>query len=140
MSILPSFLYESTLEKAETTAKAQTIPREYGIDFETGKLTGEIVEGLEAIKVWVWNCLKTERYRYAIYSWQYGTEYEQYIGQTVTDEYLQNDCKTETEEALMVNPYITGIDDFTAELDGARLHISFTLNTSFGSTEVDENV
>lgn len=140
MSILPSFLYESTLKEANSTVNVKDIPREYGIDFSTGKLTGNIVEGIEAIKVWVWNCLKTERYRHAIYSWQYGTEYEQYIGQTVTDEYLQNDCKTETEEALMVNPYITGIDDFTAELDGTSLHISFTLNTTLGSMEVNENV
>lgn len=140
MSILPSYLYESTLEAAESASSALPIPREYGIDFSTGKLTGKIVEGLEAVKVWVWNCLRSERYRYAIYSWQYGVEYEQYIGQIVTDEYLQNDCQTETEDALLVNPYITGIDDFEATLDGARLHISFTLNTSFGSGEVSEYV
>lgn len=140
MSILPSYLYESTLREAADTSTVLPTPREYGIDFTTGKLTGRIVEGLEAIKVWVWNCLHTERYKHAIYSWQYGVEYEQYIGETVTDEYLQNDCQTETEDALLVNPYITGIDDFEATLDGARMHIAFKLNTSFGSTEVSEYV
>ncbi len=140
MSILPSYLYATTLQGAASVAEVMPTPREYGIDFDTGELTGEIVEGIEAIKVWAWNCIKSERYRYAIYSWQYGTEYEQYIGQTVSDEYLQNDCYTETQEALMVNPYITGIDDFAAELDKDRLHISFTLNTVLGSTEVSENV
>ena len=140
MSILPSYLYATTLQEAASVAEVMPTPREYGIDFDTGELTGEIVEGIEAIKVWAWNCIKSERYRYAIYSWQYGTEYEQYIGQTVSDEYLQNDCYTETQEALMVNPYITGIDDFEAEIDKDRLHISFTLNTVLGSTEVSENV
>lgn len=140
MSILPSFLSEALLEEAEETAAVLQIPKEYGMNFQTGQLTGKIVEGLEAIKVWVWNCLHTERYRHAIYSWQYGTEYEQYIGHTVTDEYLQNDCQTETEEALMVNPYISGIDDFEAVLDGDHLSISFTLETTLGNTEVAYDV
>ena len=145
MSILPSFLV-SELQKAagtgEASASVQEIPREYGIDFQTGKLTGRIVEGLEAIKVWVWNCLHSERYRFAIYSWQYGVEYEQYIGETITDEYLQSDCQTETEEALLESPYITGISDFEAALEnnGATLHITFTVNTTLGDMEVDENV
>ena len=60
MSILPSFLV-SELQKAtgtgEKSTAVQEIPREYGIDFQTGRLTGRIVEGIEAIKVWVWNCL-----------------------------------------------------------------------------------
>lgn len=136
MSILPSFLYESVLQEAEETVNVMPIPKEYGVDFETGDLTGKIVEGIEALKVWAWNCIKTERYRYAIYSWQYGTEYEQYIGQTISDEYLQNDCYTETQEALTVNPYITGIDDFSAVIDGDRLSVSFTLNTTLGDAEV----
>jgi len=136
MSILPSFLSETLLKEAEETSTVLAIPREYGMNFSTGQLTGTIVEGLEAIKVWVWNCLHTERFRHAIYSWQYGVEYEQYIGQTISDEYLLSDCQTETEEALMVNPYITGVDDFEAEMEDTCLKISFTLETTLGNTEV----
>lgn len=139
MSILPTFM-DTEIQEATAAAAVQEIPREYGIDFETGQLTGKIVEGLEAIKVWIWNCLHSERYRYAIYSWQYGVEYEQYIGETITDEYLQSDCQSETEEAMMVNPYITGLDDFSAELDGTELKISFIAETSLGNVEVNENV
>lgn len=136
MSILPSFLSETLLKEAEETSTVLAIPREYGMNFSTGQLTGTIVEGLEAIKVWVWNCLHTERFRDAIYSWQYGVEYEQYIGQTISDEYLLSDCQTETEEALMVNPYIIGVDDFEAEIEDTCLKISFTLETTLGNTEV----
>lgn len=138
-SILPSFLSTQLTEAQEATG-VQEIPREYGIDFETGQLTDTIVEGLEAIKVWIWNCLHTERFRYAIYSWQYGAEYEQYIGQVVTDEYLQSDCQSETEDALMVNPYITGLSDFSAKLEDTTLHISFVVETSLGEMEVDTYV
>lgn len=138
MSILPSFLNTDIPDSSDTTLL--TIPREYGIDFESGLLNGRTVEGIEAIKVWIWNCLHTERYRYAIYSWQYGVEYEQYVGQTLSDEYIQADCLVETENALLTNPYITGIEDFTAELDGALLHITFTVNTKLGKIEVNEYV
>lgn len=139
MSILPSFL-DVEIQEAAAVAVVQEVPREYGIDFTTGQLTGKIVEGLEAIKVWIWNCLKTERYRYAIYSWQYGVEYEQYIGETITDEYLQSDCQVETEEALMVNPYITGVSDFNATLTGSLLKIVFTAETTLGDMEVETYV
>lgn len=139
MSILPSFL-DTRIREAAAAARVQETPREYGIDFATGQLTGKVVEGLEAIKVWIWNCLHTERYRYAIYSWQYGVEYEQYIGETITDEYLQSDCLVETEEALMVNPYITGLDDFHAELEGSVLRIRFTAETTIGEMEVETYV
>ncbi len=139
MSILPTFLSDQ-IEETSTASTVLTIPREYGVNFSTGELTGTIVEGIEAIKVWIWNCLHTERFRHAIYSWQYGAEYEQYIGQTITDEYLQSDCQAETEEALMVSPYITGITDFSASMDGSTLNISFTAETTLGNVEVETSV
>ena len=139
MSILPSFL-DIEIQELSAAAAVREIPKEYGIDFTTGQLTGKIVEGLEAIKVWIWSCLHSERYRYAIYSWQYGVEYEQYIGETITDEYLQSDCQVETEEALMVNPYITGISDFNATLSGSTLKIVFTAETTIGDMEVEAYV
>ena len=92
------------------------------------------------MKVWIWNCLHTERFRYAIYSWQYGVEYEQYIGQTVENEFLIADAQTETEEALTVNPYITGISDFEISFTGSKLNISFTAETTLGDLEVNTGV
>lgn len=138
MSILPTFMTETA--DASAVTNTLPVPREYGVDFSTGKLTGEIVEGIDAVKVWIWNCLKTERYRFPIYSWQYGVEFEQYIGTTLSDEYIQNDCRAEIEDALKVNPYITGISDFTAEMDGTHLNITFTADTTLGSTEVTADV
>lgn len=59
MSILPSFLADQINEEKN---QLLDVPKEYGIDFATGQLTGKIVEGKEAIKVWIWNCLKTQRF------------------------------------------------------------------------------
>lgn len=132
MSILPSFMQTQITERTQT-ANAIIIPKEYGIDFNTGQLTGRIVEGIEAIKVWVWLCLHTQRFRYPIYSWSYGTDMEQYIGQGLTIEYLETDLKDEIEEALRVNEYITGIEDYSCIQTGSKVQIQFTVQTTLGS-------
>ena len=54
-------------EEAETR-----IPEEYEVDFDTMKLTGRKVSGNEALKIWCFFALKTERYRYRAFSWEYG--------------------------------------------------------------------
>ena len=66
----------------ENTEEEQYIPKEYGINFETGQLSGKIVEGYDAILVWAWLALHTPRYRYYIYSEDYGQEYEDLVGKT----------------------------------------------------------
>ena len=137
MSLLPTFM---TADIETASSEETTIPKEYGVDFDTGELTGAIVSGKEAIKVWIWNCLHTERFRFAIYSWDYGAELEQYIGDEVTEEFLQTDCEAEITEALKVNKYILDIEDFNVSFEGSRLKISFKVNTTFGDIEVNEDV
>ena len=141
MSILPSYL-SSTIQAQTATAAVVEMPKEYEVDFETGQLTGRIVEGVEAIKVWIWCCLHTQRFRYPIYSWNYGADLEQYVGQTLTDEYLETDLRDEIEEALKVNQYITGIDDYAFERTGSNITVSFSVQTLFGSIteEYDDNI
>lgn len=130
-SILPSF--------AMVTAKQTEIdnpPVEYGIDLKTGQLTGEIVSGLEAVEVWVWLALHSERYRYPIFSWKYGAELEQYIGQGYSAEFLEEAVKDDVEACLVINPYIRGIDDFSCKIENDRLVLNFTVKTDYGEVEI----
>lgn len=138
MSILPSFL--ELISKGRQGKEVLKVPKEYGIDFSTGQLTGKIVEGLEAIKVWVWLCLHTERFRHAIYSSDYGASLEQYFGHLLSDEYISTDCENEISEALLINEYIQSIEDFLAEKEGEQLRISFKVITKFGDLEVGQDV
>jgi hypothetical phage related protein len=141
MSILPSFLQSLNNTKTiKEDSQVVKIPREYGIDFDTGQLTGKIVEGIEAIKVWIWLCLHTERFRHAIYSSDYGAALEQYFGHVLSDEYINTDCESEVTDALLINDYIESIENFGAVKDGEHLRISFRVVTKFGSLEVDESV
>ena len=45
-----------------------------------------------------------------------------------------------TEETLLLNPYITGIEQFTCKSDGDRTELSLTLVTDFGEQEEVEVV
>ena len=142
MSILPSFLQELSDTKTikEEDSQVVKMPKEYGVDFATGQLTGKIVEGLEAIKVWIWLCMHTERFRHAIYSADYGTSLEQYIGHMLSQEYINTDCESEISDALLINEYIESVEDFEAVRNSDSLDIKFRVVTKFGNIEVDENV
>ena len=49
---------------------------------ETCNVVGEC-DGLEAVKQAVYNILNTERYRYIIFSWNYGVELQDLIGKSM---------------------------------------------------------
>lgn len=121
----------------ETEAQEEVyIPKEYGINFETGQLSGRVVEGLEAVKVWAWLALQTARQRYYIYSTDYGQEYEDLIGKSYSKEYADMELKRMTEECLLINPYITGIEDFEAVKSEDCVELSFKMITLLGDEEV----
>ena len=136
MSLLPTF----ALDKITAQSGGYTEPVEYEVNLETGQLTGRKVKGKEAVRMWIWLCLHTERFRHPIFSWNYGTELEQYIGQTLTQEFLETDCQASVEEALMINPYINEIRDFQVTIEENKLLISFTAVTKFGEVEVETKV
>ena len=62
--------------ESDDITEEEYVPKEYGIDFKTGQLSGKIVEGVDALMVWCWIALHTPRYRYYIYSDEYGQEFE----------------------------------------------------------------
>ncbi|MEY8518632.1 DUF2634 domain-containing protein [Lachnospiraceae bacterium 29-84] len=130
MNLLPAYIGDGDeIGGLEEEAK---LPREYGIDFGTGQLTGGIVEGKEAIKVWIWLALQTPRYRYYIYTWDYGNEFEDLIGKGYTEEYIEAEALRMTEDCLLVNEDIQGITGFSVNMEGGALTISFTADTIFG--------
>lgn len=139
MSIFPFAMEdeEITLSNAEVTASSI---REYEIDFKTGRLTGKIVEGVDALCVWAYLALKATRYRWVIYSWTYGEEITNLIGYSYSEEYLQSEVKRYIEDCLLENENITGIDNLEITQVKDRLTIKFTLVTVVGSKEVELNV
>lgn len=131
----PAYIEED--QEAEELEEKTESPREYGIDFETGQLTGEIVEGLEAIKAWIWLALQIPRYRYTIYTWDYGNEYDEIIGQAYSEEYLEAELYRMTEDCLLVNEHIEEISDFNVEIKNDTPLVSFVAETLYGDVEIN---
>ena len=129
MGLFPAYIEADTTIGVE---EKQTLPKEYEIDFATGQLTGRIVEGREAIKVWIWLALRVPRYRFFIYTWDYGNEFEELIGQGYSEEYIEAEAQRMTEECLLVNEYIQDIQNFSLRMENSCLTIGFTANTLYG--------
>ena len=59
---------EETEELIDKEEEEEYYPREFDIDFTTGKLTGRIAEGARAVAVWAYLAIKIVRYKYIQYS------------------------------------------------------------------------
>lgn len=121
---------------AESPAAALPLAREVAWDLEADRplfQRGEpvIVTGLEAVMVWVWNALKTERFRYRHHSRSYGNEMERLMGQSFTGDLKRAEAARYFREALEPNPYITGVEGITAELEGDELTVTGTVRTIY---------
>lgn len=132
-----------TGRKTKTAENNLPLLKEYAWDFEhdcfikrDGKFV--IVTGKEALKVWIYKTLKTERYRYLAYDNAYGIELEQFIGKAPNDDESAMEVKRYVEAALLVNPYIKDLQTvvFTNEKDILQMEV--TINSVYG--EVIQNV
>lgn len=111
--------------------------RDWEIDFDTLTMTGKIVEGLDAIEMWVHLALRTHRYDWMIFSWDYGEEYTDLIGYSYSQEYLESEVERLITDCVTEHPYITGIQDLVVSVERDKLHVNFTLLTDLGEVEID---
>ncbi len=95
-----------------------------------------IVTGNEAIKTWCYKALTTERYRYIIYSRDFGNELEEMIGESFTPNLTKAESIRYIEECLLINPYIQGVSNLEVSFGGGCLTISGKLRTVYGEMEV----
>lgn len=138
MSLFP-FATDEELDLATPEVTASSI-REYGIDFKTVKLTGKIVEGVDALGVWAYLAIKAVRYKWLVYSWDYGCECRSLIGYSYSEEYILSEVQRYLEECLFENEHITGVEDLEVSQIKDKLYIKFRLVTDVGSTEVEVDV
>lgn len=128
-----------------TSADSLPLYKEVAWDFEKNipiveKGDFKIVEGNEAIKTWVYKTMKTERFRYQIYSWDYGSELESLLGQSYTPNLTKAESIRYIKEALLINPYIKNVSNVEVTFSNGTLFIDATLETIYGETEVNASV
>lgn len=130
------FPFDIEDEDVEVEEKEEEVYKEYEIDWETGQLTGRIVEGLEAVKVWIYLALQTERYVFEQFTWVYGNELPTLIGTSNNQEYLQMEVKRMVKDCLSVNEHILDIDNFQCEVEDEKIMISFMAITDYGEVDI----
>ena len=142
MSLFPFFG-----DAAVETAVTESLPlyREVAWDFENNipileKGDFKIVEGNEAIKTWAFKAMMTERFRYEIYSWNYGSELDSLIGQSYSPNLTKAESIRFIKETLLVNPYIINVSNVEVSFDSGKLSITAKLETIYGETEVRASV
>lgn len=132
------------LEKSETEAEEMPIFKEYAIDFKTGEYIRDengikVLEKNEALKVWIFKALKTERFRYTdVHSDNYGSELETNIGtiyqKSVKDALMINQIR----DTLLVNPYILECYNFEISNEEEYVpQITFNVRTIYGKLEME---
>ncbi|MBE6722690.1 MAG: DUF2634 domain-containing protein [Ruminococcaceae bacterium] len=95
-----------------------------------------IVTGAEAVKVWCWNALHVPRKRHMIYSWMYGHDIENLMGQTYTDDVKQSEAIRYVRECLQINPYVTDVAQISVDFEDDTIKIDCTVNTIYGEVEI----
>ncbi|MCY7493262.1 DUF2634 domain-containing protein [Bacillus safensis] len=111
----------------------------YRIDFESGRLTNEKINGLDAIRQFVYITLRTERYAHPIYSHDVGCEVQESVSdEEATDEYKEMEIPRLIEEALLVDERIESVQDFEITKEGATFKVLFNVVTDEGTLEIEE--
>lgn len=138
MSIFP-FISPEVLENGQSSELP--LFREYAYDFENNRLllrdgNTYLVEGNEALRIWIFKALITERFRYTAYDSAFGSEIHTLIGSPLHSEIVKSELKRFIIEALMVNPYISEITDFIFTQTRSGLQVEFTCRTVYGPAQV----
>lgn len=124
--------------------KTEELPifREVAWDFEKDEPMLEkddfkIIEKNEALKVWVYKCIKTNRYEHGIYSLEYGTELLELIGQKYTKGLTESEASRFIKEALLINPYILEVNVKSANFKKDILSADIKISTIYGEVEIN---
>ena len=96
----------------------------------------KIVYKNEAIKVWIYKAIKTNRYQHEIYSWDYGCEIESLIGKGFEFGFIKSETQRYIEEALLINPYITKINKIDVEFSKDVLTAYVDLESVYGRLDI----
>lgn len=132
-SLLPTsgaILTELTAESMPSYTYLMDIP---------GQSIHGYVDEQEAVKQAIYKILRTERYRYPVYSWNYGIELEDLFGKPTP--YVEVELKRRIKEALEWDDRIEKCDSFVFMYpDHYTVNVSFTAHTIYGAMEIDEDI
>lgn len=107
------------------------------LDMESKRIT-QMVDGLEAVKQAVFVILETERFRYLIYSFDFGSELQGLIGKSPL--FVQSEIRRLIREALLQDDRITEVRDLSFQTKGDSMLVTFTVVSTFGNFTMTREV
>lgn len=123
----------------EVTPLPVTYGKELDYNFTTGQFVMEdgaprVLEGPDALRIWIMKTLLTARYRFPIYSFAYGCEMEDFIGYDIPRAVLEAEIPRVITEALIHDDRINDVRDFSIERESDYLIVEFTVITFDGQS------
>lgn len=109
----------------------------YKLDIDKGRIKG-MTDEADAMLQAVYLILSVERYQYPIYSYNYGVELADLIGQP--KDYVMSEAKRRITEALTQDDRIESVDEWTFETTKKSVIVTFVVHTIFGDIETTKEV
>lgn len=132
VSILPQGATVGNIETIENTIQAT---KTYKI--KDGKVIG-FCDGKEALEQTIFFILSTERYKYLIYSDNYGSEFENVPN--IDRDILESELKRRINEALIQDDRIESTDNYIFNYDEDSVLVKFTVFCIYGDLEIEKEV
>lgn len=121
-----------------TEFKIKTQPNKtYKMLIEDEKVLGD-TDDLEAIEQACYKVLNTERYRYVIYSWNYGVELQDLFGKPIP--YAFSELPRRITEALMTDDRIENVTNFELSHNKGDVLAKFEVVTKYGNIQMEKGV
>ena len=125
---------------ADITVKEQPT-KAYKMELYKGNYILGFVDSQKAMEQAIYKIIRTERYKYIIYSWNYGIELEDLFGMPV--EYCVVELERRISEALLQDNRITAVQGFEFDIESERgtvLIKKFIAETIFGKIQIDNGL
>ncbi|HFL3105467.1 TPA: DUF2634 domain-containing protein [Clostridioides difficile] len=109
----------------------------FKLNIEKSKIDG-ICDDVEALKQTIFLILNTERYQHLIYSWNYGVELNDLIGEPIS--FVIPELERRITEALIQDDRIENVDNFEFQNIKGKLQCRFSVHTKYGNIKAEKVV
>lgn len=124
------------LKRLEDTPKQPS--RNYRMLIESSRIFG-VCDGRKAMEQVIYKILNTERYRYVVYSWNYGIELLDLFGMPV--DYVCPVLEKRISEALLQDDRIMEVNNFVFDTSRkGKVCASFTVVSDVGEIRAEKEV
>jgi phage baseplate assembly protein W len=123
----------ATTEDRAVEITAVPLPsKTYALDLGAEEIGG-VIDGIDAVKQFIRKAIATARFRFMIYSADYGSEIDALIGQDVPDALLQAEIPRVIIDALIYDDRILGVSGFIIERVADGLYVTFAVDSIYGA-------